>query len=67
MNTLKSVSKGHTTLVIAHRLSTVVDADEIILLANGELAERGNHQQLLALNGQYAKLWHAQSHTKGDI
>ena len=51
------MSEGRTTLMIAHRLSTVVDADEIIVLDAGEIAERGNHSDLLAVNGHYAKMW----------
>lgn len=54
---LKEVSKNRTTLVIAHRLSTVVDADEILVLDGGHIAERGNHHQLLEMKGQYAEMW----------
>ena len=57
---LKLVSKNRTTLVIAHRLSTVIDADEIIVLKNGAIFERGRHQDLLALNGEYSQMWHKQ-------
>ena len=57
---LKEVSRGHTTLVIAHRLSTVVDADEIIVLADGAIAERGSHAFLLAADGLYARMWRRQ-------
>jgi ATP-binding cassette, subfamily B, heavy metal transporter len=57
---LKEVSRGHTTLVIAHRLSTVVDADEIIVLDDGAIAERGNHDFLLAADGLYARMWRRQ-------
>lgn len=57
---LYEVSRGKTTLVIAHRLSTVVDADEIIVLEAGRVAERGSHQVLLAQNGKYAEMWRRQ-------
>jgi ATP-binding cassette, subfamily B, heavy metal transporter len=57
---LKKVSENRTTLVIAHRLSTVVDADEIIVLDKGQVAERGTHDELLAKGGLYAALWNRQ-------
>ena len=57
---LDRVSKDRTTLVIAHRLSTVVNAHEIIVLDQGVVAERGTHQQLLSQNGIYAALWNRQ-------
>jgi ATP-binding cassette subfamily B protein len=57
---LGEVSVDRTTLVIAHRLSTVVDADEIIVLEKGRIAERGNHRALLARNGTYAAMWRKQ-------
>ena len=53
---LQKLMKNRTSIVIAHRLSTINNADEIIVMSNGEIVERGNHQQLLALNGQYKKL-----------
>jgi ATP-binding cassette subfamily B protein len=58
---LRTVAQRRTTLVIAHRLSTVVDADEIIVLQAGQVAERGTHAALLAKNGLYARMWAAQA------
>jgi ABC-type transport system involved in Fe-S cluster assembly fused permease/ATPase subunit len=57
---LDEVSKNRTTLVIAHRLSTVVNADEIIVLKDGLIAERGKHDELLVLGGLYASMWSRQ-------
>ncbi|MAU22244.1 MAG: metal ABC transporter permease [Martelella sp.] len=57
---LDVVSKNRTTLVIAHRLSTVIGADEIIVLKRGEIAERGTHDALIAANGLYAQMWERQ-------
>jgi ATP-binding cassette subfamily B protein len=58
---LRGVSAGRTTLVIAHRLSTVVEADEIIVLAEGRIAEQGSHAALMAADGLYAQMWRRQS------
>ena len=59
---LDLVSRGRTTLVIAHRLSTVIGADEIIVLRDGQIAERGRHDDLLAIpDGLYAQMWLRQS------
>ncbi|MEG1456787.1 MAG: metal ABC transporter permease, partial [Comamonas sp.] len=54
---LQSAARNKTTLLIAHRLSTVVDAHEILVLDAGQILERGNHGQLLALGGRYAQMW----------
>jgi ATP-binding cassette, subfamily B, heavy metal transporter len=54
---LERISQGRTTLVIAHRLSTVMDADQILVLAEGRVTERGTHKQLLELKGEYARMW----------
>jgi subfamily B ATP-binding cassette protein MsbA len=53
--------KGRTTLVIAHRLSTVIDADLIYVLEGGQVRESGNHRELLAKRGLYASLYAAQA------
>ncbi len=58
---LRAVSSDRTTLVIAHRLSTVVDADEIVVLDEGRVAERGRHAALLARGGLYAHMWAIQA------
>jgi ATP-binding cassette subfamily B protein len=58
---LRAVSRSRTTLVIAHRLSTVTDADEIIVLRDGAVAERGRHAALLAEGGLYARMWMLQA------
>ena len=59
---LEQVAVGHTTLVIAHRLSTVMDADEILVLDGGRIVERGSHRDLLAREGAYAQMWMLQQH-----
>jgi ATP-binding cassette subfamily B protein len=58
---LRDVARNRTTLVIAHRLSTVVEADEIIVLQEGAIAERGSHGALIAAGGLYADMWRRQS------
>ena len=57
---LRNAAANRTTVVIAHRLSTVVDADEIIVLVDGRVAERGSHAALLAAHGVYAEMWQLQ-------
>ncbi|AAV90136.1 ABC transporter related protein [Zymomonas mobilis subsp. mobilis ZM4 = ATCC 31821] len=59
--TLNQIAQNRTTIIIAHRLSTIVHADQIIVLDHGRIAERGNHQILLAQNGLYATMWKRQS------
>ena len=54
---LERIALGRTTLVIAHRLSTVMDADQILVLNHGRVVERGSHMQLLELKGEYARMW----------
>jgi ATP-binding cassette, subfamily B, heavy metal transporter len=64
---LQGVASGKTTLVIAHRLSTVVDAHEILVLDAGRIIERGTHAQLLALQGRYASMWALQQSSSAEV
>lgn len=60
LRNLEEIARDHTTIIIAHRLSTVAHADEILVLENGEMKEQGTHASLLRLNGTYARMWNAQ-------
>ncbi|MFP7672949.1 ABCB family ABC transporter ATP-binding protein/permease [Marivita sp. S0852] len=57
---LKRAGEGRTVITIAHRLSTIADADRIVVIEDGQVAEEGTHDELLARNGRYATLWHRQ-------
>lgn len=57
---IEKLMKGRTSIVIAHRLSTIQKADQILVMDQGEIKERGNHEQLLAMNGYYTQLYHMQ-------
>jgi ABC-type transport system involved in Fe-S cluster assembly fused permease/ATPase subunit len=57
---LRAIAQNRTTLVIAHRLSTVVDADQILVMDQGKIVERGTHRELLAQNRLYAQMWNLQ-------
>lgn len=59
-NNLMEISRGTTTLIVAHRLSTVVHADEILVMDKGQIVERGSHQELLQKNSVYASMWRTQ-------
>ncbi|MGO2130762.1 MAG: ABCB family ABC transporter ATP-binding protein/permease [Pseudoalteromonas prydzensis] len=60
LNAMREVANNHTSLVIAHRLSTITDADTILVMQAGALVEQGSHTQLLALQGEYARMWQLQ-------
>jgi len=64
---LQDISQNRTTLVIAHRLSTAADADEILVLEQGKITERGTHDQLLTLQGKYAEMWNKQKTATDSI
>lgn len=60
LSAMREVAQRHTSLVIAHRLSTITDADKIIVMKQGRVVEQGQHHQLLAANGEYARMWQLQ-------
>ncbi len=64
---LINVSRNRTTLVIAHRLSTIVTADEILVINEGQIVERGSHQDLLDASGSYAEMWRRQKEAADEI
>jgi ATP-binding cassette, subfamily B, heavy metal transporter len=66
LDTLKAIERGRTTIVIAHRLSTVVHADQIVVLDGGRVAERGTHAELLKRGGLYSEMWARQAQERDD-
>ena len=66
LQALREIARDHTSLVIAHRLSTIVDADVIVVLHNGLIVESGSHDELLARDGHYTRLWQAQQKRQPD-
>jgi ATP-binding cassette subfamily B protein len=65
--TLSAVAANRTTMIIAHRLSTVVDADRILVLEHGRIREQGTHRQLLEAGGHYARLWELQQRERAEL
>jgi ABC-type multidrug transport system fused ATPase/permease subunit len=63
MEALERLMTGRTVIIIAHRLSTIRDADKIVVLKGGFVAEEGTHDELVAMNGIYAELYHIQAGT----
>ena len=63
---LDRIARGHTTLVIAHRLSTVMDADQILVMDRGRIVERGTHRELVERGGQYAQMWLLQQREEAE-
>jgi ATP-binding cassette subfamily B protein len=63
---LNRIARGHTTLVIAHRLSTVMDADQILVMDHGRIVERGTHRELLERGGSYSQMWLLQQREEAE-
>ncbi|MGM0595348.1 MAG: ATP-binding cassette domain-containing protein, partial [Pseudomonadota bacterium] len=66
LEALRRIASDHTTLVIAHRLSTVIDADQILVMDQGRIIERGSHHELLTLDGHYAQMWALQQEEQDE-
>jgi ATP-binding cassette subfamily B protein len=67
LGALKAAGEGRTVITIAHRLSTVADADEIVVLEKGQVTERGTHDELLERHGKYSAMWAAQAEDREDV
>jgi ATP-binding cassette subfamily B protein len=67
LDALREISQGHTSFVVAHRLSTIMDADNIIVMSQGRIQEQGTHKDLIEKNGLYTRLWTAQQQRQSNI
>ena len=63
---IERLSEGKTVVAIAHRLSTISNYDLILVMKKGRIVERGTHEELLQLQGEYSHLWQTQQHQKGE-
>ena len=61
MENMDQITKGRTVISIAHRLNTLRYADRILVIDDGQIVEQGSHEELLAVNGTYARLWQLQT------
>jgi ATP-binding cassette subfamily B protein len=64
-NAISELVKSKTLIVIAHRLSTIAHADQILVIDNGKVIERGKHMELISTNGMYSRMWDKQMQTRG--
>jgi ABC-type multidrug transport system ATPase subunit len=64
---LNALGGNRTQLIVAHRLSTIVDSDIIVVMKSGQICEQGSHHSLLKLNGVYADMWSRQSRVSGEV
>lgn len=64
MVSLTQLAEGRTSVFVAHRLSTIKDCDQIIVMSDGGVVEQGSHEELISMNGVYHNMWHAQVEAK---
>jgi ABC-type multidrug transport system fused ATPase/permease subunit len=64
---LKKLMTGRTSLIIAHRLTTILDVDQILVIRRGEIVERGTHTELILQEGYYSKLFHLQFKNRNGV
>ena len=67
MRTIEKIGKNTTTIIVAHRLSTIKDCDNIFVLKDGKVIESGSHKELLERNGIYTQMWKSQNQTEHTL